>query len=324
MPSTARIRAGVATAILTLSIGCSSTPSRRVISVIPRQASESMWVNEHVGVNEAALRNSVGIYWNGPTEEGDVEQQIVLAGRAIKSGNFGMILSPSNPFALNTAIQRSLAAGMSVVIVGNPVSLKPEKHLSFVLNDFEESGTLAAHRMRDVLNGQGEILIVGVDTLDLGGSDRSSFFEEVLSREAPGIKVVERLKGPLSFGQAELVTEKAILAHPHLSAILALNTTATRGAVTAVRTTQSMNRILILGCDHNLDLLFLLRQGVIDSLIVQNMRAMGAIAVENILAETSGKPVAPFAYVKPVLITRQNIDDEAIQEILKMNWRSGR
>ena len=87
-----------------------------------------------------ACKEKVGIYWNGPTEEGDVEQQIVLAERAIRSGNMGLILSPSNPFALNTVIQRSLDSGMSVVIVGTPVSLKPEKRLSFVLNDVERNG----------------------------------------------------------------------------------------------------------------------------------------------------------------------------------------
>src|SRR6202043_2617481 len=96
-------------------VGCHRFSSNRVISVIPRQASEYMWVTEHVGVNEAAARHKVSVYWNGPTEEGDVEQQVVLAERAISDGNLGLILSPSNPFALNTVVQRSLVAGMSVV-----------------------------------------------------------------------------------------------------------------------------------------------------------------------------------------------------------------
>jgi ribose transport system substrate-binding protein len=302
--------------------GCDRFSRNRVISVIPRQASESMWVSEHVGVNEAAARNKVSIYWNGPTEEEGVEQQIVLADRAISKGNLGLILSPSNPFALNTVVQRSLAAGMSVVIVGNPLSLKPEKRLSFVVNDEEETGILASHRIQSALKGRGEVLIIGINFLFSSGSpDRSSAFEASLNREAPEIQVVDRLKGSFSFGQAELAVEKSILAHPHLSAILSLNITATRGAVAAVRTTHSADHIMIVGCDQNLDLVFLLRQGMVDSLIAQNTRAMGAMAVDSVMAENRGVPVSPYTLVKPVLITRENVDDETIQRLLYSDWR---
>jgi ribose transport system substrate-binding protein len=311
---------GLVVALMLLGSGCRSAP-RRMISVIPRQASDSIWVTEHVGVSEAAAREKVGIYWNGPTEEGDVEQQIVLAEGAIHRNNMGLILSPSNPFALNTVIQRSLDRGMSVVIVGTPVSLKPEKHLSFVLNDVQETGLLAADRIRDVLKGKGEILILGYDPLFSVGADRSSAFETALARDAPEIHIVEKLKGPFSFGQAELAAEKAIAAHPNLSAIFSLNIKATRGAVAAVRTTHTGDHILIIGCDHSLDLLYFLRQGAVDSLITQNMRAMGAIAVSSIMAESRGEQVAPYTYVKPTLLTRQNIDEERIQQMLKMDWR---
>jgi ribose transport system substrate-binding protein len=307
-------------ALVLFVLSCRSAP-QRMISVVPRQASESMWVTEHVGVSEAAVRDKVGIYWNGPTEEGDVEQQIVLAERAIHRNNMGLILSPSNPFALNTVVQRSLDRGMSVVIVGAPLSLKPEKRLSFVLNDVEETGLLAADRMRDVLKGKGEILILGYDSLFSIGADRSSAFETALAHDAPEIRIVEKLKGPFSFGQAELAAEKAIAAHPDLSAIFSLNTTSTRGAVAAVRTTHTSDRILIIGCDHTLDLLYFLRQGAVDSLVAQNMREMGAIAVSSIMAQSRGQHVAPYTYVKPTLVTRQNIDEERIQQMLKMDWR---
>ena len=321
-----RRQALVACAALVVTLpfaGCLNAPAHRVISVIPRQSSESMWVAEHAGVSNAARRAGVGIYWNGPTEDGDVEQQIVLAERALHSGNMGVILSPSNPFALNTVIQHSLDEGMSVVIVGTPVSLRPEKRLSFVLNDAAQTGRIAADRMRESLKGQGEVLILGYDPLPVGRSERSSAFEAALEHDAPGIHVVEKLKGPFSFGQAELAAERAIRAHPHLSAIFTLNTIATRGAVAAVRTTHSAGHILIIGCDHNLDLLYLLRQGAIDSLVAQNMRQMGAMAVDTIVAENRGGEVEPYRFVRPQLLTRANIDDEPIQQMLMMDWRPG-
>lgn len=97
-----------------------------MISVVPRQASESSGYRAR-GSQQAAGVRRLEFIWNGPTEEEDVGQQIALAERAIhRDNNLDLILSPSNPFALNAAIQRSLVRGMSVVTVGTPVSLKPD------------------------------------------------------------------------------------------------------------------------------------------------------------------------------------------------------
>lgn len=300
--------------------GCNRHASSRVITVIPREPPESMWVNEHVGITEAAARNHVSIYWNGPTGEEAVEQQIDLAERAIKNHDLGLVLSPANPFALNTVVNRSLAAGMSVVIVGNPLSLKPEKGLSFVLNDENQDGTLAARRVNTVLKGRGKVLVVGIDPFLPGSPDRSTALEEVLKQEAPGIEIVDRIDGSLSFGQAELSVEKSILAHPDLSAIVALSIPATRGAIAALRTTHTSKKIVVVGCDQGLDLLFLLRQGAIDSLVAQDTRAMGAMAIDFVLDQAAGKPVPSYTFVKPILITRENIDSESDQRVLYMKF----
>lgn len=58
----------------------------------------------------------------------------------------------------NTVIQRSIESGMSVVIVGSPISLKPCSNIFFVLNDVQENGKLAADRMRDILGGEGSLV----------------------------------------------------------------------------------------------------------------------------------------------------------------------
>lgn len=318
--TTARLGLFAAGSLLLFVPGC--RPSvHKIISVIPRQSSENMWVTEHAGINEAAARSGVGIYWNGPTEDGDLEQQIVLATRAQLSGNMGLILSPDNAFALNSVVERSLERGMSVVVVGTPLSLKPEKRLSFVLSDVETTGILAAQRLRDRLDGRGEIILLGLDPNSPDSNDRAIAFEKALRRLAPGIRIADRLKGPSSFGQAELAAEKAILANPNLRAILSLNTLATRGAVAALNTAQVKRSVLIVGCDQTADLLYLLRRGSIDALVVQDMHTMGSLAVREVVAESRDERVPPYTMVQPKLVVRENIDEPAMQDMLSMDWR---
>ena len=309
--------------LLAAAMACTACRARpnSTIAVIPRDTAEEIWVSEHGGASDAAYRQNLDIDWNGPTRDDDVEQQISLSEAAVRSGDYGLILSPNNSFALDTVIQRALAEKIPVVIVGSPIPIAPQRGLSFVLNDSEEMGALAAKRAAEILHGKGQVMVLGIDSLSPGSVERSDAFERALQQEAPGISVVEKVSGSMSFGQAELASEQAIAAHPDLSAIFAVGINETRGAAAAVRSMQSAERIKIIGCDQTLDLLFLLRRGVIDSLVVEDTRTMGNLAVNQIVAERHGQTVPSQRLVQPVLVTRANVNEDRVQQILSLRWR---
>lgn len=306
---------------LLLFCGCQGAHYRNVISAVPRDTAEALYVTEHAGLAEAAGRNHISIYWNGPRGGDDTQQQIVLAKRAVDEGDMGLVLSPNTPFALNTVIQRALAHGVPVVVLGSAISLPPSANLSLVINDEQQSGRLAAERIQALLHGEGEIAMAGVDPMSPGTTDRANAFERWISQIAPHVHIVSKLVGTFTFGQAEMAVEEVIEAHPHLAAVYALNVPATRGAVAALRTSRREASIRIIGSDQTLDLLFLLREGAIDSLVIQDMRGMGAQAVENIVAAREHRKVAAVTRYEPVLLRRANIDSEPIQQMLKMDWR---
>lgn len=301
--------------------GCRGSSANSTIAVIPRDTAEEIWVSEHGGAADAAFQHRLDIDWNGPTRDDDVEQQISLSEKAIHSGDYGLVLSPNNSFALDTVIQRALSRKIPVVIVGASIPISSQAGLSFVLNDVEKMGSLAAARVDKVLNGKGKILILGVDSLSPGSVERANAFEQALRREAPGISIAEQVPGSMSFGQAELASEQAILAHPEISAIFALGINETTGAAAAVRSTKTAGKIKIIGCDQTLALLFLLRRGAIDSLLIEDTRTMGNIAIQQIVAERQGKAVPPERLVEPALVTRQNVDEDRVQQILSLRWR---
>ncbi|MEO6924475.1 MAG: substrate-binding domain-containing protein [Bryocella sp.] len=300
--------------------GCQNNLKSRTIYVVPRDTAEALWVTEHMGAAEAAAKANLQIYWNGANGEGDVDQQIVLAERAIRTGSYGLILSPNSPYALNTVVRRALSQRIPVVIVGAAIPLTPSPGLFFVLTDVNKTGQLAAERFE---GRRGEVAIVGLDPLSPGSIDRSEAFEAALHNSAPEQRIVGKVLGPLSFGQAEFKTERIIRAHPGITSIFALNVTGARAAVSAVRTTRTEDRIRIVGCDQALDLLFLLRQGKIDGLVIQNTRKMGNDAVAAIVAAHHEKRMPTVTTVEPVLVTKENIDSERVQQMLLMNWRVG-
>ena len=276
---------------------------------------------EHAGATEAARKYKARIYWNGPSGEDDAEQQVAVSERAIQNGNLGLVLSPGSPFALNTVIRRALSHGMPVVILGAPISLAPSENLSFVLSDVGREGMLVAQRLKKVLDGRGDIAIVGVDPTSPNSVERTNAIHSSLQQIAPRIRTVDRLARSRSIGQTELAVGNALLAHPRLSAIVALDSTSTFAVVATVRATRSKSRVRIIGCDPGLNSLFLLRHDALDALVLPDMRDMGAKAVSNIMARRAGKHIQTSTYFQPVLVTRSNIDDDDIQQMMLMDWR---
>ena len=300
--------------------GCHASDSR-TITVIPRDTTEAFSVMEHAGAAEAARKYGARIYWNGPSGKDDVEQQVAFSERAIHNHDLGIVLSPGSPFALDTVIRRASSKGIPVVILGAPISLTPSQNLSFVLNDFGRGGMLIAERLNKVLNGRGDIVIVGVDPTSPGTLELTNSIYSSLRQIAPGIRILDRLTGSRSIGQTELTVENTLVARPRLSAIVALSSTSTFAVVAAVRATHSKDRMQIIGCDPGPDLSFLLRHGALDAFVLRDMRAMGARAVSNIMMRREGKPIQTSTYFQPVMVTRSNIDDEDIQGMMLMDWR---
>jgi ABC-type sugar transport system substrate-binding protein len=203
----------------------------------------------------------------------------------------------------------------------HPVPLEPRPHISFVLEDIAEGARLAAERIAAITHGQGAVLLVGLDSLTPGGVDRFDAVESSLRKLAPGVVVFKaRIAGPPTISFFVPLIRQTLQQQPGLSAIVALDSHAGYAAAEVVHELGAQRRVGIVDFDQNAEVLASLRRGAVDSVIVQNMREMGHLAIRNILADRSGKFVPLLTYVKPVLVTQENIDNDDVQQLLLMNW----
>lgn len=310
--------AAVLSTVLCMS-ACHSAPMHNRIVVIPRFSSDARWLSEHVGIGEAAEHAKLGVYWNGPSGEANMQEQTELAERAIHGGAYGIIVEASNFFTMNRTIRGALAHNIPVVVLGERIDIAPSPRLSFVLSDIPVAGKLIASRLDTILHGHGEVAIVGLDPQTPGNVERSDSIEAALRQNAPGIHVIEKTIGSFSIGSSEQVAERVIQERPALNAIIALTPREGYSVAAAVHALHAENRIRIIVCDQTLEVLMLLRQGAIDAILVQDMRGMGSVAVENIIAQHHQRLVSSPVYFKPWLVTRENIDDERIQQLLLMH-----
>lgn len=314
MPGQSRGRCLWLAGALLFVAGCAAHPSRERIAAIPSH-NERGSLSERAGLEEEAQRDHVSVYWNGPSNW-DVPRQIDLIESAARARSYGIAINPVSLFADNTAIHEALEASIPVVIMQDPIRTAPSPHLYFVLEDPQASASLVAQRLNAVMKGTGEVALLGLDPLHPGSSERFAALESALPRLCPHIRIDNRAAGPFGPGYLEMEAERILDSNPHLNAIVALNAESGRAAAAVLRSRRLTGKVRLIAFDQNLDLFILLRRGEIDSIIVQNTRGIGEQAAEDIVADRSGRHVPQTIYLKPLLLTRENIDEESVQQFL--------
>jgi ribose transport system substrate-binding protein len=301
---------------LLLSAGC----QRNVpitIAVIPRTSGTMLWEPEHRGAQQTALDLGARIYWNAPTREDDVEGQIALVQRVSSGGYQGLILAPDQSRALITPIRRAMQRGLSIVVIGSPLPIPPADRLSYILNDDEAGGQIAAQRVATMLHGQGSVAILGINENIAGIVDRARSIENFLTNSYPRIRVVKHF-GSFNFSHEQQVSEEIIKANPDLDAVIALTATSMVGTMSALDDIRPDRRIQIVGFDPeslNFD------NPHLDSLIIEDTRKMGDEAVRWIVGRTHG-PIQPVVTrYQPILVTRENANSAEVRQLTNMDWR---
>jgi ribose transport system substrate-binding protein len=315
-------------ALMSLLIAGCARGHPHTIAVIPQTTAQEIWEAEHAGVAKALLGTPWKERWNGPSSETEVDRQIALVQEAIRRRDGGLILAPDHPLALTTAVRRAAEEGMPVVVVDATLNLPPSLAVDYLLNDEQQTGELAADRIGAILRGRGTVAVLGETPALMGTVARAEAFRRRMAAHYPGIAVLDPLPGRFRTNLAEQDTEELLSRHPELNAIFTLTVGATRGVYRGLKLKQRIQQVHLLACDQDLDLVYYLRLGEIDSLVAENTYAMGYHATRLITEHRAGGTeraagvregrVLRFA---PRLVTRENVDTPEIQQMLNMDWR---
>ncbi len=302
--------------ILLTTAACHS--KKLLIAVIPRTCGTWLWEAEHTGAAHEAPLHGLNIYWNAPMREDDVQGQIELLATVVKRRITGVIISPIEDLPLRTPLNRTIQAGIPVVIVGTDLGLAPNEHLSYVLNDEQAGGQLAARRIGKILQGQGAVAILGINKKLSSNAERARSFENTLASEFPAIHVVFRSLALPTVSQEQQVAERMLTKGPPPDAILALSEHATRGAFFALIESKRTRAIHLVGFDQNE--LAPIRTGEIDAVIIQDTYEMGRAAVKLMSSELNNRSFDSRVTVQPELVTAETIDSPRVRESVNLNW----
>jgi ribose transport system substrate-binding protein len=291
------------------------------IAVIPKGATHEFWKAMHAGAMKAQRELAekgikVEIIWKGPLKEDDRDQQIQVVENFMTRRVDGMVLAPLDSQALVAPVANAARTGIPVVIVDS--DLKSDKHISFVATDNYKGGCLAAEHLAKLLGGQGNVILLRYGVGSASTEQREAGFLDTL-KQHPGLKLISSDQyGGATRETAYQASQNLLNRHGRdVNGIFTPNENTTIGMMKALRDLgKGGGKVKMVGFDANTQSLLDLRQNDLQGIIVQNPFRMGYDGTLTVMKSLQGQPVEKRVDTGVTLVTRENMDQPAIKELI--------
>ncbi len=293
---------------------------RLTIAVIPKGTIHEFWKTVHAGAEMAGQELNVEILWKGSLKEDDREAQIGVVENIITRRVDGIVLAPLDDAALRKSVDEAMRGGIPVVIFDS--GLQGENYVSYVATDNFKAGQLAGQYMAKLLDAKGKVAVLRYAE----GSDSTTNREDGF---LAAIQAFEGIEIVTSNQYAGVTTESALRATENLLArfgatagnlqidgIFCATEPTALGILRALQNAGYAGKVRFVGFDSSEKMITALQAGELDGFVVQNPLKIGYLGVKTLVEHLRGEQVPRRIDTGSLLVTRENLDEPEIHELL--------
>lgn len=292
-----------------------SSAAKYTIALIPGVATDPFYITMQNGAQAEAKKLGVKLLWAGGTAFSPGSQLPVVDAMLAKHPS-ALLIAPTNTHALVPPIKQFIAAGIPVITVDTTVTSADRGILvARITSDNTQGGAVAADTIAKLAHDKGSVAVInvtpGVSTTD---ARQTGFVNEM--KKYPNMKVVSIQYDGDSPSTAATEASSIMLAHPHLVGIFGTNLYGAEGAGKAVDAAGKKGKVFVAGYDAEPAEVTLLKQGVINVLVVQNPAMEGALGVQYAYDYLTGNKSAikKNVLLPNVIATTSNASDPNISK----------
>jgi ribose transport system substrate-binding protein len=286
------------------------------IAVVPKGSTHSFWKTVQAGALKAGEELDIEVMWQGPQKEDDRQMQIQVVQNFTSRGVDAIVLAPLDDRSLVQPVNAAVKRNIPVVIIDSELS--GGDFSSFVATDNYEGGKMCAKLLSEKLNGKGNVVMLRYQEGSSSTAKREQGFLDGLKEYGSGITVVSENQ------YAGATIEKAFQASQNLlnrlgdiNGIYCPNESTTQGMLRALQTAGKAGKVHFVGFDVNNTLLEALKKGEIDGLAMQDPYKMGYEGVKTAFKVVKKQPFDKKIDTGILIVTKENVESEAIQKVLK-------
>jgi ribose transport system substrate-binding protein len=295
--------------------------TRATIPIIVKDTTSFYWRVVLAGARKAGQDLGADIVELGAQSESDIDGQIRLLESALASNPAALVIAPAQFAALGKPIDKA-AQKVKIITIDSEVDSKAVT--SVVKTDDVQIGRIAADSLataikRSYADTEGDVALImpppGIPAFD---QRVRGFKEQVAAKYGALALVAEMAVDPQPATGFKVMTD-LIGAHPELRGVFASNLLLAQGSCQALagnKTNKTGDKINLVGCEWDENLLKFLQDGTIAALVVQDPFRMGYDGIKTALAAAKGQQVPANIDSGANLITKANMNSPRSQELL--------
>lgn len=318
------------------------------ISIIGRYADDSYWKEVEAGAKKAVAdlndllgykgNNKIKLIYSAPETRDDVNEQINLLDEELDKAPIAIGIAAIDATACQ--IQFDLAAENSIPIVTFDSGSNYQHIAAHISTDNIDAAKTAAAKLAHAVDGKGEVAVFVQDSISTTASHRLQGFMDVIKNEYPEITVVnvyhmdqlqamqqtiaDEKNATLPAGEEPInssdlsqedVVKYILEKFPNLKGVYAANLDTTQLVAKVLEKVEKTD-LKFVGFDGGDKQMQLLKNGVVDGLVIQNPYGMGYAAVIAAARVSLGLGNESFVNSGYTWVTKENMDKDSIKGML--------
>lgn len=293
------------------------------VAVLVKSFDSESWQYMLTGARNAAAdsNGAIEITEHGADSEADIEGQVAVLEDVIVSEPDAIVITPSDSEAVVAALDEAYADGIKIVVVDTAVNT--ESYDVFMANDNYAGGEVMAEQLVGALEDAGKELkgtvgivsAVPVQTV----YDRDDGFIDKLAELAPDITVISEQYVDNDMQKSMDLTNDFISTYEDLIGVYGDNNVTGSGVALAIAEAGLQGEVIGVAYDGNPEEIEGINNGALHAILVQDLYNWGYQAVNFAGDLVNGKDLGledKYYNTGVTLVTKENIDDEDIQDVL--------
>ncbi len=229
----------VSVLLLSLLPGAGCRRTSKQIALLTPTTGVMLWDTVRNGAMRESRKCGLSVHYDGPPREDDLQTQIAKFEQASEGSFAAVAIAPIQMKAFRDPIQRASQSGMPIIVIDDDLGIR-NSNIAYILTDEQMGGKLAADKLDQVLRGEGNVAIMGLDFSQPRTFTRDQALEQELTNRFKGIHVIERMNGTTNLFQEQQTAVDLLNRSTRIDAIVALNATSSRGLFYALKAMPSI------------------------------------------------------------------------------------
>ena len=292
------------------------------ISVIIKATDSDYWQTLLLGAKaaEAESGGKVVITTDGPPSEINIEEQVSILENVIATQPDGIVIASTSTDATVPAVEEAMGKGIPVITIDN--KLTTDNYTSFLATDHSLAAGMAAEAMVKDWEAKGidpkdkKVMVISSVAGTKVNTDRTEGFINKIKELVPEIKVLETQYADNDISKALSIAENTMSANKDLIGIFGDNNHMGVGIAKALQESGNQDKVVAYAFDADPDEIEAIKNGILTGIVVQDPFGMGYQGVMSAVDAIEGKKVEKDVIVNATIVTKANMEEEAIRKLL--------